>query len=91
MDPTFEEVWNLLQQMGPAVVQSSGAEYRVQADYVNGDPDIIAYPQEGRVVIHSDCWGHDVTCQGTWAGQLYQGPSSLLDWYAQHLVAPPQA
>lgn len=30
--------------------------------------------------IHPDCWGENLTCQGTRAGGVYNGPYGIYDW-----------
>ncbi|MGE5699932.1 MAG: hypothetical protein ACM31N_07715 [Deltaproteobacteria bacterium] len=76
--PTFEQVHALLQSIGPGYAKSSvGTEYRIIA--INDN--IVAFPRSGRITIHSDCWGQDLTCAGTRAGGIYNGPYSILDWY----------
>lgn len=83
--PTFREVYKSLRQSGPAHVTSSrGTVYTVKVGEVSGRPAIIGYPASGRVVIYDDCWLDDKTCQGTWAGGLYHGPYSIIDWYNEH-------
>ena len=75
---SFSEVYNLLVEMGPGHVESSrGTKYRVEAR--NGN--IIAFPRSGRITVHEDCWGRDITCQKTRAGGIYNGPYSIYDWY----------
>jgi hypothetical protein len=82
---TFREVYELLRQSGPAHVTSRrGTVYTVEAGEVSGRPAIIGYPASGRIVIHDDCWQDNKTCQSTWAGGLYHGPYSIIDWYNEH-------
>ena len=80
MAVTFKDVYRMLDLRGPGRVTSSrGTEYRIEAR--NGN--IIAFPRSGRVTIHHDCWLQSTTCQGTWAGGVYKGPYSILDWYRE--------
>jgi hypothetical protein len=80
-DPTFSQVHELLTVKGPGRAESSrGAVYRIEVQGHN----IVAFPRNGRVTIHKDCWTHDITCQGTRAGGIYNGPYSIFDWYAEH-------
>jgi hypothetical protein len=80
--PTFSQVYKLLQMKGPGrTVSSRGTEYRVEA--IN--ETIVAFPRSGRVTIHGDCWGESITCQGTRAGGIYNGPYSIYDWYRDKL------
>ena len=79
--PSFSEVYELLLQKGPGkAVSSRGTEYRVEAKKGN----IIAFPRSGRVVIHHDCWGEAITCQGTSAGGIFNGPYSIYNWFRDH-------
>ena len=80
--PTFSQVYKLLQRKGPGrTVSSRGTEYRVEAR--NGN--IVGFPGSGRVTIHLDCWAEAITCQGTRAGGIYNGPYSINDWYTDNL------
>jgi hypothetical protein len=80
--PTFEQVYDLLSCKGPGRAESSrGTIYRIEA--LNGN--IVAFPRSGRVRIHKDCWGQDVTCRGTWAGGIYNGPYNIYDWFRENL------
>ena len=79
MAATFNNVYRMLETKGPGRATSSrGTEYRIEAR--NGN--IVAFPRSGRVTIHRDCWLQPVTCHGTRAGGVYNGPYSILDWYA---------
>jgi hypothetical protein len=80
--PTFKQVYALLAQKGPGRAEStSGTLYRIEAL----DGDIVGFPRRGRVTIHEDCWGQDITCQGTRAGGMYNGTYSIYDWYRGNL------
>jgi hypothetical protein len=80
MAPTFRDVYCMLETRGPGRATSSrGTAYRIEAR--NGN--IVAFPRSGRVTIHVDCWLQSATCQGTRAGGVYNGPYSILDWYAE--------
>lgn len=75
---TFEEVYNLLIKKGEGrVISSRGTVYRIEAR--NGN--IICFPKSGRITIHSDCWGENLTCQGTRAGGIYNGEYSIYHWF----------
>ena len=80
--PTFTQVFRRLRAEGPARLMSSrGTVYEVKAQ-VRGDREtIIGRPRSGEVRIHEDCWGDDLTCQGTRAGGIYNGDPSIYDWY----------
>lgn len=81
MNPTFSSVYELLLRKGPGRATSTrGTIYRIEAR----DGKILAFPRSGRVTVHEDCWREDITCQGTRAGGIYNGPYSILDWYTQH-------
>jgi hypothetical protein len=81
MNPTFSAVYDLLLVKGPGKARSTrGTVYRIEAR----DGKILAFPRAGRSTVHKDCWRQDTTCQGTRAGGIYNGPYSILDWYAQH-------
>jgi hypothetical protein len=63
---------------GPGkALSSKGTEYRIEAK----NHKIVAFPKSGRITIHEDCWGKNITCQGTRAGGIYNGPYSIYDWY----------
>jgi hypothetical protein len=75
----FAEVYRVLQLKGPGkAISSRGREYKIEAK----DGCIVALPRSGRVVIHNGCWLQPLTCQGTRAGSVYNGPYSILRWYA---------
>jgi hypothetical protein len=79
--PTFAEVYNLLRRRGPGRAESSrGTVYKIEAR----DGNIVAFPKSSRITVHEDCWMQDETCQGTRSGGIYNGPYSILDWYAQN-------
>ncbi|MGO9178672.1 MAG: hypothetical protein ACLQHS_05275 [Candidatus Limnocylindrales bacterium] len=78
--PSFEEVYDRVRRAGEVrVVSTRGTEYRVTAEVTNAGPTLIAHPARGQVRIHEDCWGDDLTCQGTRAGGVYHGSPSLFD------------
>jgi hypothetical protein len=80
MPASFKDVYRMLETKGPGRATSNrGTEYRIEAR--NGN--IIASPRSGRVTIHLDCWLQATTCRGTRAGGVYNGPYSILDWYAE--------
>ena len=60
---------------------SRGTKYRIQAR--NGN--ILGFPRSGRVTIHPDCWKETITCQGTRAGGVSNGPYSIYDCYRDNL------
>jgi len=79
--PTFSEVYELLRLKGTGRAKSSrGTVYRIEAK----DGNIVAFPGSSRITVHADCWTHGKTCQGTRAGGIYNGPFSILDWYAEN-------
>jgi hypothetical protein len=81
-DPTFDQVYRALQQHGQAsIVSSKGTLYQVTAEMRRGLQVIIARPRRGEVRVHADCWGDDITCQGTRAGGIFNGSPSIYDWY----------
>jgi hypothetical protein len=76
--PIFDDVYALLLRKGPGrAVSSRETKYRIEA--INGR--IVAFPKSGRVYIHPDCWGENITCKGSRAGGIYNGPYSIYDWY----------
>ena len=80
--PSFAEVYDLLLRKGPGLaVSSRQTRYRIEA--ISGN--IVAFPKSGRVTIHADCWGNNVTCQRTRAGGIYNGPYSIHDWYRENI------
>jgi hypothetical protein len=85
--PTFDEVYNCLLTNKPGYAQGSkGGEYDLYAREINGVRTIDAQVRNGgHVYIHSECWGSDLTCQGTRAGGIYNNPPhSIYDWYASN-------
>ena len=86
-NPTFSLVYQCLQHHGPAQVTSSrGTNYEVHAEHRENERVIVGYPRSGQVVIHEDCWGSDVTCQGTRAGGIFNGSRSIYDWYRESVA-----
>lgn len=79
---TFNEVYNLLllKESG-TTISSRGTEYRIEAR--NGN--IIAFPKSGRITIHEDCWGMNITCKKTRAGGIYNGSYTIYDWYRDNI------
>jgi hypothetical protein len=82
IDFSFNDAYQLLQQFGPAhVISSRGTKYTIEAWTMrNGDPVIRAKPGSGVIYIHHDCWGKDITCQGTRAGGIYNGEKNIFVW-----------
>jgi len=80
--PTFAEAYSRIHTHGPAVVVSSrNTRYVVSAEVVKGQRVLIArLDKDGDVRVHEDCWGDNVTCQGTRAGGIYNGSPSIFDW-----------
>ena len=62
------------------IISNRGTEYMIEAR--NGN--ILAFPKSGRITIHEDCWGKNITCQGTRAGGIYNGLNSIYDWYKEN-------
>lgn len=86
--PSFQQVYSCLRQVGPAIVISSrGTRYEVHAVVRNGRAMIVGYPRNGEVRIHEDCWGQNITCQGTRTGGIFNGSPSIYDWYYRHCGA----
>jgi hypothetical protein len=74
----FFEMYDLLVKKGPGnAISSKGTKYRIEAI----KDAIVAFPRKGRIVVHNDCWGQSLTCQGSRAGGIYNGPYSIFDWY----------
>ena len=74
----FKEMYDLLIKRGPGkAVSRRGTIYKIIAN----DGIIIAFPRKSKITIHKDCWGKSLTCQGTRAGGIYNGPYSIYDWY----------
>jgi hypothetical protein len=77
----FEEVWGCIQKRGTFLaVSTRGTEYRVTAETNRaGTKVLVARPGSGAVYVHADCFGDDITCQGTRAGGIYNGSPSVWD------------
>lgn len=78
---SFEDVWACIQMRGTFVaVSTRGTEYRVTAETNRaGLKVLVARPGSGAVYVHVDCFGDDITCQGTRAGGIYNGSPSVWD------------
>jgi len=89
---SFDDAFQLLQQKGPAhVISSRGTKYTVEARIMrNGNTAIRAQPGSGYIYIHADCWGKDITCQGTRAGGIYNGENSIYIWLKDQKMFFPQ-
>jgi hypothetical protein len=76
---SFEDVWGCIQSRGRFVaVSTRGTEYRVTAETNRaGQKVLVARPASGDVYVHADCFGDDITCQGTRAGGIYNGRPSV--------------
>ncbi len=44
-----------------------------------------ASPELGELQYIQNCWKEAITCQGTRAGGIYNGPYSIHDWYRDNL------
>jgi len=83
--PRFIQVYDCLKHFGPAtVVSSRDTTYKVCAEVRNGRETIVGYPKRGEVRIHEDCWGKNMTCEGSLAGGIINGNPSIYDWYNLH-------
>ncbi len=77
---SFDDVWNCVSAKGGMrVVSSRGTEYRVRAGESKGRRVLLASPRSGTIYVHADCFGQDITCQGTRAGGIYNGSPSVWD------------
>ena len=76
---SFDKAFQILKANGPARITSSrGTRYTVEAWTMrDGNPAIRAHPGSGYIYVHSDCWGKDITCQGTRAGGIYNGTDNI--------------
>lgn len=84
-EPSFAVVFACVRAMGGAdAVSTRGTRYRITATVSRGREVLIARPRSGEVRIHQDCWGQDLTCQGTRAGGVINGSPSIYDWYEAH-------
>ena len=84
--PSFDDVYKCLRKNGPAHVKGAkGGDYTVHAKEINGVRTIDAVlGNGGHVRIHEDCWEENNTCQGTWAGGIYNNPPySIYDWFSK--------
>lgn len=78
---SFGDVWACIRSRGTFVaVSTRGTEYRVSAETNRaGLKVLVARPGSGAVYVHADCFGDDITCQGTRAGGIYNGSPSVWD------------
>ena len=77
---SFEEVWDCVRGKGEfRAVSTRGTEYRVTSETSRGRKVLIARPRSGAIYVHADCFGQDITCQGTRAGGIYNGHPSVWD------------
>ena len=77
---SFEEVWDCVRGKGGfRAVSTRGTEYRVTSETSRGRKLLIARPRSGAIYVHADCFGQDITCQGTRAGGIYNGHPSVWD------------
>lgn len=83
---SFHEAFQILQLKGPAqVISSRDTVYTVEAWTMrDGKPAIRARPRRGYIYVHFDCWGKDITCQGTRAGGIYNGKNNIYTWLKNH-------
>jgi len=83
---SFGEAFRILQLNGPArVISSRDTVYTVEAWTMrDGKSAIRARPGSGYIYIHSNCWGKDITCQGTRAGGIYNGKNNIYIWLKNH-------
>lgn len=79
---SFDKVYALLQEKGPGKLKvRNNSKYSIEAR----DGNIIASPGKRLIIMHEDCWENRETCQGTWAGGIYDGPYSIYDWYKDNM------
>lgn len=78
---SFEDVWACVRSRGTFLaVSTRGTEYRVTAETNRaGLKVLVARPGSGAVHVHADCFGDNITCQGTRAGGIYNGSPSVWD------------
>jgi len=68
--PSFAEVFARVHAAREAqLVSSIGTPYRLTAVVMrDGRMALVAWPASGRYYVHKDCFGAEITCQGTRAG-----------------------
>jgi Family of unknown function (DUF6308) len=77
---SFDDVWNCIHARGGMrVVSTRGTEYQVTAGESKGRRVLLGRPRSGTIYVHADCFGQDITCQGTRAGGIYNGSPSVWD------------
>jgi hypothetical protein len=78
---SFKDIWACIHGRGTfKVVSTRGTLYRVTAETNRaGQKVLVARPGSGAVYVHADCFGDDITCQGTRAGGIYNGSPSVWD------------
>jgi Family of unknown function (DUF6308) len=78
---SFDDIWACILGRGTfRAVSTRGTEYRVTAQTNRaGQRVLVARPASGAIYVHADCFGQDITCQGTRAGGIYKGSPSVWD------------
>ena len=83
--PTFKQVYDLLKLKGPGHANPAGELF---IGLKLATERLLHFQDAGRVTIHQDCWGENITCQWTRTGGIYNGPYSIYDWYNDNSTSP---
>ena len=98
MSISFDRAYHILKEKGPArITTGTGTEYIVEAySMTEGKlpavPVIRVQPRSGftyirYAYIHTDCWGDDVTCQGSRVEDIYKGKQNIYTWLEKNARA----
>jgi len=95
MSFSFDRAYHVLEEKGPArVISGTGVEYTIEASAMTKGklpvvPVIRVQPRSGfkyirYTNIHADCWGNDVTCQGSRVEDIYRGKNNIYRWLEEN-------
>ncbi len=95
MSISFDRAYHILKAKGPArITTGTGTECIVEAySMTEGKlpavPIIRVHPRSGftyirYAYIHTDCWGNDVTCQGSRVEDIYKGKQNIYTWLEEN-------
>jgi|SRR5208283_642154 len=97
---SFDRAYYILEAKGPArITKGTGTEYIIEAYTMTSSklpavPVIRVKPRSGftyirYAYIHADCWGDDVTCQGSRVEDIYKGKQNIYTWLEENSKGDP--